>query len=158
MTSATQAGAAPQPSVWDALALALSPIEQRPRVVANLEAAHQHTRAGTAYVVIRNPAANSYLKLDPREYDLLPLMDGTRTVKALVVEYYQRNGVLALPRVMRGTHVKMREVAMIKTATLTLRSLEQPMIVHVDGELREPGARECTVTLERGKLNVLVAR
>ena len=66
--------------------------------------------------------------------------------------------LLALPRVMRGTHVTMREVTIIKTATLTLRSPEQPMIVHVDGELREPGARECTVTLERGKLNVLVAR
>jgi hypothetical protein len=28
----------------------------------------------------------------------------------------------------------------------------------MDGELREPGVQECTVTLERGKLNVLVAR
>jgi hypothetical protein len=52
----------------------------------------------------------------------------------------------------------MREVAIIKTARVTLRSPDQPMIVHVDGELREPGVRECTVTLERGKLNVLVAQ
>ena len=66
--------------------------------------------------------------------------------------------LLAIPRVMKGTHVTMREVAIIKTATLTVRSPEQPLIVHVDGELREPGARECTVTLGRGKLNVLVAR
>jgi YegS/Rv2252/BmrU family lipid kinase len=66
--------------------------------------------------------------------------------------------LLALPRVMRGTHVKMREVAMVKTAKLTIRSPEEPLIVHVDGELREPGANECTVTLERGRLNVLVAR
>src|SRR5207248_3009354 len=29
------------------------------------------------------------------------LMDGTRSVKALVVAYYQRNGVLALPRIAR---------------------------------------------------------
>lgn len=66
--------------------------------------------------------------------------------------------LLALPRVMRGTHVTMREVAMVKTAKLTLRSPEAPLIVHVDGELREPGVNECTVTLERGRLNVLVAR
>ncbi|HEV2669867.1 MAG TPA: YegS/Rv2252/BmrU family lipid kinase [Gemmatimonadales bacterium] len=66
--------------------------------------------------------------------------------------------LLALPRVIRGTHVTMREVAIIKTAKLTLRSPEQPLVVHVDGELREPGVNECTVTLERGKLNVLVAR
>lgn len=99
MTSAIQDSASPQSSVWESLARALSPLEQRPCVVANIEATHQKTRAGTSYVVIRNPAANTYLKLDPHEYDLLPLMDGTRTVKALVVEYYQRHGVLALPRV-----------------------------------------------------------
>jgi YegS/Rv2252/BmrU family lipid kinase len=66
--------------------------------------------------------------------------------------------LLAIPRVISGTHVKMREVAIIKTAKITIRSPEQPLVVHVDGELREPGVQECTVTLERGKLNVLVAR
>jgi diacylglycerol kinase (ATP) len=66
--------------------------------------------------------------------------------------------LLAIPRVISGTHVKMREVAIIKTARVTLRSPDQPMIVHVDGELREPGVRECTVELQRGRLNVLVAR
>ena len=66
--------------------------------------------------------------------------------------------LLALPRIMRGTHVTMREVAVIKTAKLVVRSPEQPLVVHVDGELREPGVNECTVELERGRLNVLVAR
>jgi len=66
--------------------------------------------------------------------------------------------LLAIPRVMRGTHVTMREVAVIKTAKLVVRSPEQPLLVHVDGELREPGVNECTVELERGRLNVLVAR
>ena len=66
--------------------------------------------------------------------------------------------LLAIPRVIRGTHVTMREVTIIKTATLTLRSPEQPIVVHVDGELREPGVNECTVELQRGRLNVLVAR
>jgi len=66
--------------------------------------------------------------------------------------------LLAIPRVMRGTHVKMREVAMIKTAKLIVRAPEQPLILHVDGELREPGVNECTVELQPGRLNVLVAR
>jgi YegS/Rv2252/BmrU family lipid kinase len=66
--------------------------------------------------------------------------------------------LLAIPRVIRGTHVGMREVALIKTAKLVIRSPEQPLIVHVDGELREPGVNECTVELERRRLNVLVAR
>lgn len=66
--------------------------------------------------------------------------------------------LLALPRVMRGTHLTMREVSVIKTAKLVVRAPEQPLVVHVDGELREPGVNECTVELERGRLNVLVAR
>ena len=66
--------------------------------------------------------------------------------------------LVAIPRVMRGTHVKMREVALIKTAKLVVRSPERPLLLHVDGELREPGVNECTVELERGRLNVLVAR
>ena len=66
--------------------------------------------------------------------------------------------LLALPRVMRGTHVTMPEVALVKTAKLVVRAPEEPLVVHVDGELREPGVQECTVELERGRLNVLVAR
>lgn len=66
--------------------------------------------------------------------------------------------LMALPRVMRGTHVAMREVAVVRTTRLTIKSPETPLMLHLDGELREPGVRECTVTLERGCLNVLVAR
>jgi diacylglycerol kinase (ATP) len=66
--------------------------------------------------------------------------------------------LIAIPRVMRGTHTSMREVAMIKTAKLVVRSPEQRLVVHLDGELREPGVNECTVELERGRLNVMVAR
>ncbi len=65
--------------------------------------------------------------------------------------------LLAIPRVMRGTHVTMREVALIKTAKLVICSPEEPLMLHTDGELREPGVHECTVELERGRLNVLVA-
>lgn len=66
--------------------------------------------------------------------------------------------LLAIPRVIRGTHTSMREVAIIKTAKLVVRSPEQPLVVHLDGELREPGTNECTVELEPRRLNVLVAR
>lgn len=66
--------------------------------------------------------------------------------------------LLAIPRVMRGSHVTMREVALIKTVKLVIRAPEEPLMLHTDGELREPGVHECTVELERGKLNVLVAR
>ena len=66
--------------------------------------------------------------------------------------------LLAIPRVIRGTHAGMREVAMIRTAELVIRSPEEPLLLHLDGELREPGVNECRVKVERGKLNVMVAR
>jgi len=64
----------------------------------------------------------------------------------------------ALPRVMRGTHGTMKEVALVRTRTLTIRSPDAPLLLHLDGELREPAVRECTVTVEPGCLNVLVAK
>jgi diacylglycerol kinase family enzyme len=64
----------------------------------------------------------------------------------------------ALPRVMRGTHGRMREVALVRTTRLRIRAPEAPLVLHLDGELREPGVHECTVTMEPGCLNVLVAR
>jgi len=66
--------------------------------------------------------------------------------------------LLAIPRVMRGTHGTMREVALVRTTELVIRSPEAPLLLHLDGELREPGVNECTVKVTRGKLNVLVAR
>jgi diacylglycerol kinase (ATP) len=65
--------------------------------------------------------------------------------------------LLAIPRVMRGTHGKMREVALVRTAALVIRSRE-PLLLHLDGELREPGVRECTVKIAPKKLTVLVAQ
>jgi putative peptide zinc metalloprotease protein len=86
-------------TVWAALGRSLSPVEDRPRVAAGLESARYVTRSGAAYVIIHNPAGRAYARLDPREFDLLPLMDGQHSVKELVIAYYQRYGVLALARV-----------------------------------------------------------
>ncbi|HEV8263500.1 MAG TPA: diacylglycerol kinase family protein [Gemmatimonadales bacterium] len=66
--------------------------------------------------------------------------------------------LLAIPRVMRGTHGGMSEVAQVRTAKLVIRSLDEPLLLHLDGELREPGVNECTVRIEPKKLTVLVAR
>ena len=64
----------------------------------------------------------------------------------------------ALPRVMRGTHEGMREVTLVRARSLVIRSPDTPLLLHLDGELRTPEVRECTVTVEPGCLNVLVAR
>jgi diacylglycerol kinase (ATP) len=66
--------------------------------------------------------------------------------------------LLAVPRVMRGTHTTMREVALFQTRQVTIRSLDGPLPLHLDGELREPEARECVVRIEPARLKVMVAR
>src|SRR5207302_7639711 len=86
-------------SAWASLGQALSPVEDRPRVARGIESACYRTRTGAAYVVVHNPSARTYARLDPREFDLLSLMDGQHSVKELVIAYYQRYGVLALARV-----------------------------------------------------------
>ena len=52
----------------------------------------------------------------------------------------------------------MREVALMQAREVVIRSPEEPLLLHLDGELRDPGVRECTVKIEPKKLSVLVAR
>lgn len=66
--------------------------------------------------------------------------------------------LIAVPRVMRGTHATMREVALFQTREVTIRSLDGPLPLHLDGELREPEAVECTARIEPARLKVMVPR
>ena len=65
--------------------------------------------------------------------------------------------LLALPRVMRGTHVGMREFASFATRRVTLRSPDAPIVLHLDGELRDLGTKECVIEVLPGRLTVLAA-
>jgi diacylglycerol kinase (ATP) len=64
----------------------------------------------------------------------------------------------AVPRVMKGTHVTLDEVSMFRTASLSVRCAERPLVLQLDGELRETGAHEVTVTIQPRRLRVLVGR
>jgi len=66
--------------------------------------------------------------------------------------------LIAIPRVIRGTHAGMREVTIFRTRELRVRTPDKPLVLHMDGELREPGGHECVVTLEPKRLHVMVAR
>jgi YegS/Rv2252/BmrU family lipid kinase len=66
--------------------------------------------------------------------------------------------LMAIPRVIRGTHAGMREVTIFRTRELRVRTPDVPLVLHMDGELREPGGHECVVTLEPQRLTVMVAR
>src|SRR5437762_1130997 len=50
--------------------------------------------------------------------------------------------LVAVPRVMRGTHRSMREVTLFQTREVAIKALDGPLLLHVDGELREPDARQ----------------
>ena len=62
----------------------------------------------------------------------------------------------ALPRVMRGTHGRMREVRLCRAGAVVIKG-EEPLVMHLDGELRTPGMRECTISVQPARLPVLVA-
>ncbi len=84
--------------------------------------AHHQTRGGELYVVLKNRSRPAYLRLSASEYALLPLMDGSRTVGDLVVEYLLRERILAFQRVLglvaqlerhhflHGTHVDAYQI------------------------------------------------
>jgi diacylglycerol kinase (ATP) len=63
-----------------------------------------------------------------------------------------------VPRVLKGTHGALREVAMFRTPSLTIRSPEAPLLLHLDGELRAPEGREIEVTLVPQRLRVLAGQ
>jgi YegS/Rv2252/BmrU family lipid kinase len=65
--------------------------------------------------------------------------------------------LVALPRLMKGTHVGMPEFALFRTARVTVRCAAEPLLLHLDGELREPGVHECTVEVVPSALAVLAA-
>jgi YegS/Rv2252/BmrU family lipid kinase len=63
-----------------------------------------------------------------------------------------------VPLVMKGTHVGLDEVTIFRTRRLVVRSKDRPLVLESDGELREPASRELHVSVEPGKLRVLVGR
>jgi YegS/Rv2252/BmrU family lipid kinase len=65
--------------------------------------------------------------------------------------------LLAIPRVMRGTHTGMPEVTIFRARRMVIRSPDTPLCLHLDGELREPGGSECVVEIAAQRLTVLVA-
>ena len=55
-------------------------------------------RDGT-YYMLNNPQAGTYLRLDGRDFYIWSLMDGTQTIKQLVVAYFSEYGSIAFGRV-----------------------------------------------------------
>lgn len=82
--------------VWDRLVEIIDPAELRPRLAPDIELKEFKLRGGNDYAVIANPRDLIHYRLEPSETELVKLMDGTRTVKEIVVDRFQESGDLEL--------------------------------------------------------------
>jgi putative peptide zinc metalloprotease protein len=89
----------PQPfSLWAWLVAQVDKAAYRPQAASGV-AAYRLEEDGTAYYVLKNPHLGTYLRLSESDYWLWELMDGARTVKDLVVAYFERYKAFAFGRV-----------------------------------------------------------
>lgn len=82
--------------VWRDVATLIDPAEYRPKIAGDLEIKRFERRSGEPYYMIANPRDLVHYSLDENDYQLLQLMDGTRTVKEIVVERLQGGGDIEL--------------------------------------------------------------
>jgi diacylglycerol kinase (ATP) len=65
--------------------------------------------------------------------------------------------VTKVPSVIRGTHAGLPEVALFRTRAVQIRALDGPLHLHLDGEFRAAPESAAVVTVEPGRLRVLLA-
>jgi putative peptide zinc metalloprotease protein len=85
--------------VAGAVAAQLDPSERHPKLAEDVELKLFRVRSGNNYAMIANPRDLLHLRLDPDEYEIARLMDGTRSVADIVVERLQGSGSLELQEV-----------------------------------------------------------
>jgi hypothetical protein len=85
--------------VWEWLALGLDFARHVPRPIPEAEVHHVAGPGGADSYVLKNPRRHTYLKLSPEDHFLWTRMDGQRTVKDLLMEYFKRYKSFAFGRV-----------------------------------------------------------
>ena len=108
--------------------------QYRPQAAAGVVTRRLSGREGE-YYILKNPASKTYYRLSERDYFLWQLMDGTQTVKDLVVAYFLQYGSFAFARV----------ATLVQELKANLFLTEQPLHVYrqVRGQLqrRRPAHR-----------------
>jgi len=82
-------------SIWETLQDRINISLYRPARSPHTVLSPLTSRRGQPYFILSNRNQYTYLRLGPEEHYLWSLMDGTRSVKELVIEYFSRFGVLA---------------------------------------------------------------
>jgi CRP-like cAMP-binding protein/Zn-dependent protease len=85
---------------WDDLTGKVDPAEFRPKLASDVEVKRFSLRWGNDYAVVANPRDLLHYRLEPGEIEVLALMDGTRTVREIVVERFRESGDLELSGVI----------------------------------------------------------
>lgn len=98
LTDKLEAGPASEggPGIWNALAELVDPAEFRPEIAPDVEVRIFRLKWGNDYAMLANPRDLLHYHLEVEEAELLPLMDGTRTVKDIVVERFRGSGEMEL--------------------------------------------------------------
>jgi CRP-like cAMP-binding protein/Zn-dependent protease len=89
-----------QGGFWADLAERVDPAEFRPKLAQDVEVKRFSLRWGNDYAVAANPRDLLHYRLEPGEVELLALMDGSRTVREIVVERFRESGDLELSGVI----------------------------------------------------------
>jgi CRP-like cAMP-binding protein/Zn-dependent protease len=95
-------------SVWDQLAERASPGDYRPTLRQDLTWARMKTRHGLPNIMLAD-RPHKYIRLNERDDEMAGLMDGSRRVADLVVEYFRRYGSFGFRHVTDLVAVLRRE-------------------------------------------------
>jgi CRP-like cAMP-binding protein len=79
-------------SLWGRLGALVDPGEYRPRLAGDIEVKRFTQRSGEDYYMLANPRDLVHYKIQGPDYELVRLMDGTRTVKEIVIERFSDSG------------------------------------------------------------------
>jgi CRP-like cAMP-binding protein/Zn-dependent protease len=86
--------------VWGRLEQLVDPTTFRPKLAHDIEIRVFEQRWGEGYVMIANPRDLLHYRLATSDLDLLEMMDGTRTVKEIVIERFEGSGEIELNAVI----------------------------------------------------------
>src|SRR5262245_27374162 len=92
-------GARDGAGLWDHLSTLVNPGEYRPKLSADIEVKEFGLRSGEPYYMLANPRDLVHYRLEADSYELVRLMDGTRTVKEIVLERLGGSGEIGVGRV-----------------------------------------------------------
>jgi putative peptide zinc metalloprotease protein len=134
------------PSVWLRLQERLDPLQLRPTLRPDIVIRALETRDHQPYYMAKSPRAGTYIRLSPRERDLLVLMDGEHTVKQIVLADFAAHKSLAFKRVIQLVMLLQAQSFLVDRLVPTYALLQQRL--RTRGGPREWATRVAALLLQ----------